>query len=335
MRAIVTAGHGGRDQLRYVEDRTAPDPGPGEVIVKVAYTAVNYHDIFTRRGMPGIKIPLPIIVGSDLAGEVARCGEGVEGWPPGTRVLVDPFCRSLGRIGLVGEVIDGGRADYVRIAADQLIAVAPGVELRDAACLPLAYGTARRMLGKRPIKAGETVLVLGASGGVGVACVQLAKLAGARVIACASSPGKVAALEALGVDHVVNYAATSFLEAVKDICGKPRAFGAGGVDVAVNFTGGDTWIDTQKAVRHGGTILSCGSTAGFEVAMDMRYLWTFEQSYLGSSGWGRSDLEALLALVEAGQLAPVVGAVLPLAEAAEAERMLEDREAFGKILLEL
>ena len=334
MRALLTVGHGGRDQLQLATDFPAPKAAPGEVVLRVAATAVNYHDIFTRRGMPGIRIPLPVIVGSDIAGQITELGRGVTGWQIGSRVLVDPVFRDGKRHGMIGETVHGGRAEYVAVPAAQLVAVPDAVSLEDAASLPLAYGTAYRMLVTQGrLARGEKILVLGASGGVGVACVQLAKLLGAEVIACTSSAAKQKLLTDLGADHTVNYSAESFVEAVKRLHGKPRVGGGGGVDVAVNFTGGDTWRDTQRTVTRGGRILTCGATAGFEVTTDARYLWTFEHHYIGSNGWSVSDLEALLGLIRDGRLKPVIDRVLPLDGAAEGERLLEDREVIGKVLL--
>lgn len=305
-----------------------------EVIVRVAATSLNFHDIFTRRGMPGIKIPLPVIVGSDIAGEVVAIGSAVRGWNKDERVLVDPVYRGNGRRGMIGETAHGGRAELVAVPAEQLIRVPESVSLEAAAALPLAYGTAHRMmLTQGRIEKGERVLVLGASGGVGVACVQLARLAGAEVIACASSPEKIERLRQLGADHCVNYTSQDFVEAVHAIYGKPRSKGGGGVDVAVNFTGGDTWTKTQKCTARGGRILTCGATAGFDVHMDMRYLWTFEHLIVGSNGWSSTDLEDLLRLIADRRLTPVIDKILPLQECAEAERLLEDREVFGKVLL--
>jgi alcohol dehydrogenase len=334
MRAVLTVGHGGREQLQLAADFPAPKAAPGEVVLRVAATAVNYHDIFTRRGMPGIRIPLPVIVGSDIAGTITELGPGVSGWRVGARVLVDPVFRDGERFGMIGETAHGGRAEYVAVPAVQLVAVPAEVSLDDAASLPLAYGTAYRMLVTQGhLARGEKILILGASGGVGVACVQLAKLLGAEVIAGTGSQAKQQPLSALGADHTVNYATESFVDAVRRIYGKPRVAGGGGVDVAVNFTGGDTWRDTQRTVTHGGRILTCGATAGFEVVTDARFLWTFEHHYIGSNGWSVADLEALLGLIRDGRLKPVIDRVLPIAEAAEGERLLEDREVVGKVLL--
>jgi alcohol dehydrogenase len=334
MRAVLTVGHGGREQLQLAPDFPAPKPAPGEVVLRVAATAVNYHDIFTRRGMPGIRIPLPMIVGSDIAGEITELGTGVTGWRVGDRVLVDPVYRGGEHVGMIGETSHGGRAEYVAVPAAQLIPVPDTVSLEDAASLPLAYGTAYRMLvSQGRLARGEKILVLGATGGVGVACVQLAKLLGAEVIAGTGSEAKRKPLAALGADHTVNYAAENFVDAVKRIYGKPRVTGGGGVDVAVNFTGGDTWRATQRTVTLGGRILTCGATAGFEVATDLRFLWTFEHHYIGSNGWSVADLEALLGLIRDGRLKPVIDRVLPIDEAAEGERLLEEREVVGKVLL--
>ncbi len=333
MRALLTTSHGNREVLRLVTDYPAPNPLEGEVVVDVAATAVNYHDIFTRRGMPGIQIALPLVVGSDIAGTIAALGEGVTGWSIGDRVLIDPVLRD-GRIGMIGETIDGGRAEQVKVSAEQLVPVPDGVSLEDAAALPLAYGTAHRMMLTRGrVAAGETILVLGASGGVGAACVQLAKLQGATVIACASSPAKLSRLESIGADYLVDYKAKDFVEQVQAITGKPRVSGRGGVDVAVNFTGGTTWSATQRCVRLGGRILTCGATAGFKVETDMRYLWTFEHDILGSNGWSRDDLFSLLTLIRAGRFKPLIDKILPLEGAADAERMLEEREVVGKVIL--
>ena len=334
MRAVITRAHGGLEQLAYVADYAEPRPSANDVVIRVAACALNYHDIFTRRGMPGIRIPLPVIVGSDIAGDIIALGADVTSWQLGDRVLVDPVFRDGVRFGMIGEVVDGGRAERLVVPASQLVKVPTNVSLHAAAALPLAYGTAHRMLHTRGrIAAGERVLVLGASGGVGVACVQLAKMAGAEVIACASTDDKLHALRALGADHVINYVETPFAGAVREKYGKPRVSGAGGVDVVVNFTGGDTWEPTQRCLRLGGRVLTCGATAGYSVTTDMRYLWTYEQEMIGSNGWTVDDLEQLLALIASDRLQPVIDRTFPLEATADAERLLEDRRVFGKILI--
>jgi len=175
MKAVLTTAHGDRSVLHYRADVAAPPLGAGEVLVRVGATAVNFHDIFTRRGMPGIKINLPVIVGSDIAGTVEALGPGVEPQWLGKRVLLDPVLRDSDRFGMLGETLPGGRAELVAASQSMLLEIPASVSFEQAAALPLAYGTAYRMMITRGgVKAGERVMVLGASGGVGVACVQLA-----------------------------------------------------------------------------------------------------------------------------------------------------------------
>src|SRR5450631_1716977 len=203
MRALVLRRHGSRDDLELVEDYPAPRATDGHVVIRVRASSFNYHDVFTVGGMPGIKVPLPVIIGLDMAGEIAELGAGVSGWKIGDRVLVNPLNKKKG---LMGEMLDGGMAEYCLVAADQLVAMPAGVSFEAAAALPVAYGTAHRMLiTHNTVKKGDRVVILGASGGVGTGCVILAKHLGAEVIACASSAEKMKRLEALGADEVINY----------------------------------------------------------------------------------------------------------------------------------
>ncbi len=333
MKALVLREHGDMDRLLLEPDFPDPVAGSGDVVVRVRATALNYHDIFTRRGMPGIRIDMPAILGLDIAGEIVTVGDGVEGWHPGDRVLIDPTNRVEG--GLMGETIHGGLAELVRVRAHQLIAMPANVGFAQAAALPCAYGTAMRMIETiGQVAAGETVLILGASGGVGVCSLLLAKLAGATVIACASTPDKMARLRALGADHVVNYAEQDFMAAVHALAGKPRIRGGGGgVDVVVNFTGGDTWVRSLRCLRQGGRLLTCGATAGYAPAEDIRYIWTFELRVQGSNGWRRADIMRLLELVGQGKLSVQIDRVYALDDAREALATLESRRAFGKLIV--
>lgn len=336
MRAVIVTEHGDRDVLKRVADHPEPTPGPDEVIVEVQACAVNPHDIFSRRGMPGIRIPLPLVTGSDIAGTISAIGSNVQDWRLGDRVLVDPiYDRPKGGLAMIGERRDGGRAERVGVPAANLIALPSEVGFDEAAALPLAYGTAHRMLFSRgQVAQGDRILVLGASGGVGIACVQLLQLVGVRVIACTSSPFKAERLRALGVEDVFDGERCGLAKTIHKTCGKPRIDGSGGVDVAINFIGGSTWADTQKCVKKGGQILTCGASAGYEAMTDLRYLWALEHDMVGSDGWVRADLQALVALVAHGLIRPVIDDILPLEHAAEAERRLEEREAFGKIILQ-
>ena len=197
MKAVAIYAHGDMDQLVYDDHFPEPEIGPNEVLINIKATSLNYHDVFTRRGMPGIQIPMPMVMGLDISGEIADLGPGVEGWSVGERVLLDPIDRVKG--GLMGETIHGGLAERCRAGVHQLIRIPDGVSFADAAALPVAYGTAHRMmLTQGRVAAGERVLILGASGGVGTCCVFLAKMAGAEVVACASSDVKMQRLKAFG-----------------------------------------------------------------------------------------------------------------------------------------
>lgn len=333
MRAVVLYQHGGPEQLVYETAFPDPHPGPGEVVLRVKAMSLNYHDIFTRRGMPGIKIRMPMIIGLDLAGEILEVGADVEDWAVGDRVVVDPVNRVSG--GLMGETVHGGLAERCLVPTHQLVRLPDNVDYEVAAALPCAYGTAyRMMLSQGNITAGEKVLILGASGGVGTCCLFLAKMVGAEVIACASHPEKITRLQELGADHVINYATHDFVSEVHRMFGKPRRREfTGGVDVVVNFTGGDTWVKSFKCLHRAGRVLTCGATAGFDPQTDIRYIWTYELHIIGANGWMRDDIHALLKLVQEGKLKPVIDCVLPLEQAREAVRLLEEREVVGKVVV--
>ncbi len=237
MKALVLKQHGDIGDLAVLSDYPKPAAEPGTVVIRVGASSFNYHDVFTVKGMPGIKVPLPVIIGLDMAGTITELGEGVQGWKVGDRVLVNPLNKAKG---LMGEMLDGGMAEFCRVSADQLIRMPEKVSFAQAASLPVAYGTAHRMLiTHKTVKAGDRVLILGASGGVGTGCVMLAKHLGAEVIACAGSADKMERLKELGADEVVNYRETDFSKWAIGKYGKPqRRSYDGGVDVVINFTGG-------------------------------------------------------------------------------------------------
>jgi len=332
MKAVVLEKHGGLEQLKYVTDFPDPRVIEGHVVIRVKATSFNYHDVFTVRGMPGIKVPLPMIIGLDMAGEILEAGPGMSGWRLGDRVLVNPLNKQQG---LMGEMMHGGLAERCLVAEHQLIRMPDKVSFEDAAALPVAYGTAHRMIVTHDtIRKGDKVLVLGASGGVGTGCVLLAKLLGAEVIACASSEDKIKRLKDLGADHVINYKETDFSGWAVDKYGKPqRRTYEGGVDVVINFTGGDTWAPTLRCVKRGGKILVCGATAGYDPKEDLRYIWSFELKVIGSNSFYDENLKALMDMIQRRELKPVIDEVLPLARAAEGLRLIENREVFGKVVV--
>ena len=332
MRALVLRQHGGLENLEYVSDHPMPMIREGHVIIKVGTSSFNYHDVFTVKGMPGIKVPLPVVIGLDMAGEIVEVGSGVSGWNRGDRVLVNPLNKARG---LMGEMLDGGMAEYCLVAADQLIAMPAGVSFADAAALPVAYGTAHRMLvTHQTVKKGDRVLVLGASGGVGTGCVILAKMLGAEVIACASSADKLARLTEIGADHVINYKEVDFSKWAVEKYGKPqRRSYEGGVDVVINFTGGDTWVPSLKCLKRGGTLLVCGATAGHDPKEDLRYVWSFELKIVGSNSFYIENLTALMEMIAKGEMKPLIDKNLPLSQAREGLRLIADREVIGKVII--
>jgi alcohol dehydrogenase len=323
MQATLIRAHGGPDQL-VVDELTRPEPGAGEVLVRVGACAVNHLDIFVRRGMPALKVPLPHTTGGDIAGWIEELGLGVDGLEPGTPILVDPAVAE----GALGENRPGGLAEYVVVPAENVIALDDDRRLLDFAALPIAYGTAHRMLVTRAgLAAGEAVVVVGASGGVGVACVQLSKRIGARVIACTSSDEKATRLRALGADETVVAGDGEFGGEVWNYTGRK------GADVVVDYSGKETWPQSIRCVRRGGRLVTCGATSGYEAVTDLRYVWVREIDIRGSDGWTRDDLLVLRRLVAEGALRPVIHAVYPLSRARDALAELEERRAFGKVLV--
>ena len=323
MKAAVIERQGGIENIVY-RDWPDPEPGPGEVRVAVRACGLNHLDIFVRRGMPGFPVPMPFISGGDIAGVIDGLGEGVAGWRPGDRVTVNPQTAA----GMIGEELIGGLAERVVVPAGNLVRLPASMSFETAAAIPINYGTANRMLFTRGrLAAGETMLVLGASGGVGIACLQLGKTVGATVIAAAGSAAKCDRLATLGADHVVNYAEDDFSRAAW------LASGRKGCDVVVNFTGGATWAPCLRAARPGGRVLTCGATAGHDPRTDLRYIWVRELDVLGSNSYSQDDVARAVALAGEGRIAPVVGHTFALSETGAAQRLMEDRDFFGKIVV--
>ena len=263
----------------------------------------------------------------------AEGGVEVTDWKVGDPVLVDPRNRVEG--GLVGETVHGGLAEYCRAPSHQLIRIPDGVTYDQAASLPVAYGTAHRMMATiGRVTADDKVLILGASGGVGTGALLLAKMVGAEVVICASSQEKMDRLTELGADHAITYMDNEFHKGIYGLYGKPHRRGhEGGVTMVVNFTGGETWVPSLRALRRGGRMVTCGATAGFDPKTDIRYIWTFELQVLGSNSWERGDLSALMDYIGDGRMTPIIDKALPLPEAAEGVRLIENREVFGKVVI--
>ena len=326
MQVAAIQAHGDIDQIKY-DDWPDPEAGPGEALIRVRACGLNYLDLFVLKGMPGLPVEMPRVSGGDIAGDVAALGEGVGSVEIGQRVLVDP---ALGRFPshAIGENTNGGLCELIAVPAENLIPLSDDISYEDAASLPIAYGTAWRMMVTRgKVAPYEKVLILGASGGVGTACVQIGRMVGATVYAAAGSDEKLERLKELGADYGINYTKDDLSRTAWALSGKK------GMDVIVNFTGGDTWAPSIRTLAIHGRMLTCGATAGFDPPTDIRYIWRREVTIIGSDCWLRSDLETLLDLVQRKKIKPVIHKVFPLSETREAFRTIQDREVFGKVIV--
>jgi NADPH:quinone reductase-like Zn-dependent oxidoreductase len=340
MRAIIIREHGGRERL-LLEEVAEPAVGPGQVRVRVRACALNHLDVWVRKGIPGMRLEFPHILGADIAGEVESIGPGVEHVALGTRVVLAPGvscggCREClaGRDNLcrtyaiLGETRPGGYAELVTVPASNLLPYPGDLDFPGAAAIPLTFQTAWQMLvDKARVKPGETVLVLAAGSGVGAAGVQVAKLWGARVIATASTEEKLRRALELGADHVVNHAEQDLVAEVKRLTDKR------GADVVFEHIGAATWQKSILACARGGRVVTCGATSGWDARTDLRHVFFRQITILGSTMGSKSVLFDVIDHVRAGRLRPVVDRVMPLAEAAEGHRLLEERAQFGKVVL--
>ncbi len=340
MKAVYFESHGERDVLRFGE---VPDPevGPGEVRVRVRACALNYLDIWVRRGWPGLRLEMPHWCGADVAGEVAETGPGVQGWRAGERVVVDPGI-TLGedeytRRGedsvspgyrILGEHRRGGAAEFVVVPAANLHRLPAGIGFPEAAA-PLLVGlTAWRMLIHRAaLRPAETVLVVGAGGGVNSMAIQVARLAGARVFAVAGSAEKAEAARRLGAEEAFDRTRGDW---VREVLARTEKRG---VDVVVDNVGRATLASSLKAVARGGRIVVVGNTSGPLTEIDLRFLFAKQISLIGSTMGSHQDFRVVTGLLWSGALRPVIDRTYPLAEGIEAYRRLEEGRHFGKILL--
>jgi alcohol dehydrogenase len=323
MKAAVIEKQGGIENIVY---RDFPDPkiGPGDLLIRVKACGLNYFDVFVRRGMPGLPVPMPWISGGDVAGEVAAVGADVTGWKVGDRCLVDPLTHE----GMMGETVPGGMAELCRVPHDYVIPLDPRLSFEEAACIPANYGTTYRMLFTNgDMQRNDLVLVLGASGGVGTAVVQVVKAHGGRVIACAGTDEKCARLHALGADYTINYSAHDFSREAWRVSGKK------GVDICVNFTGGDTWNPCIRTLKQHGKLLTCGATAGFDARTDIRYIWQREIRICGSNGYTKEDVTRGMVEIAEGRIRKPQFRTFPLSKLGEAEALMEARDFFGKIVM--
>lgn len=340
MRCVVVREHGGFDKLR-LEERPVPAPGPGQVRVKVAAVGVNHLDTWVRRGVPGHTFPLPLIPGSDASGVVDALGPGVAGVKEGDAVVVlpgvscgaceacqtgvDQFCRHYH---ILGESCDGMSAEFVCVPVANIAPLPKGLSTNEGAAICLVFQTAWNMLVRRAeLRAGETVLVHAGLSGVGSAAVQIANVLGAQVIATAGGALKCAKVKALGAHHVIDYQAKDFAAEVRALTGKA------GVQVVVEHVGAATFEGSLKCLARGGRLVTCGATTGGNVSLSLHAVFFKSLSILGSTMGSKGDLRAVLRLFGQGRLRPVFERALPMAQVGEAHRLLEAREAMGKIVL--
>jgi len=340
MQAVQFSEHGDRDVIEY-GDFPDPEPGRNEVVIDVKAGALNFLDVWTRRGLPGIDLEMPHIPGSDGAGVVEAVGEGVTRFDPGDRVAVSAgvscgeceFCRHgeesmCVSFHIIGEHVRGVHSEFAAVSADNLVRVPDGVDWEIAAAAPLVFQTAWRMLIDRgDLDPGEQVLVHGASGGVGHAAVQIADYVGAEVYATASTDEKLDYASEIGADHTINYETDDFADAIRDLTGKR------GVDMVVDHIGAATWQDSLKSLAKGGRIVTCGATTGGRPETDLNRIFWNQLEVIGSTMATPGQVDDVLSLVWEGALEPRIRDVLPMSDAARAHEMLEEREGFGKVVV--
>jgi NADPH:quinone reductase-like Zn-dependent oxidoreductase len=339
MKAILIREHGGLDKLEITD---VPDAiaRPGEAVVRVRAVALNHLDIWLRRGVPGHKFPLPMIPGSEVAGVVESVDD--PRWKAGDEVIVapgyscglctaclsgnDPICRNFG---LFGETVSGGAAEKMAVPIRNLIRKPAALSFAEAAALPLDMLTAWHMLiARAQLRPGETVLVQAGGSGVGSAAIQIAKLWGATVYATAGTAAKAARAKTLGADETIVYTDHDFVDEVRRLTAKR------GVDIVFEHVGGETFEKSLRALAKGGRLVTCGSTSGGEVTINLRLIFFKLLSILGSTMGSLAELHDIMKFVESGRLHPVIDRILPISEVAEGHRILEAREAFGKIVFE-
>lgn len=318
-----------------------PTIGVDEVLVRVKACALNHLDIWIRQGSPAYPMPLPHILGSDISGVVHQIGSHVEGVAEGERVYVAPgvgcgrcehcwagrdnMCRSYG---LIGAMCHGGYAEYVKVPARNVFPIPGALSFEQAAAFPLVSVTAWHMLfGLAAVQPGEDVLIMGAGSGVGHMAIQMAKLAGARVLTTVGSDDKIAKAKALGADEVINHSREQVNQRVRELTHRR------GVDVVIEHIGPEVWTQCIDALTKGGRLITCGATTGAEVKLDLRYVYSRQLTIRGSYMGSQSELLKAAQLVGQGRLQPVIDRTFPLSEAKAAQEYLLNRKFFGKIVL--
>jgi NADPH:quinone reductase-like Zn-dependent oxidoreductase len=338
MKAVRIHQFGGPEVLTY-EDVPDPQPRKDQVLVRVRACSLNHLDIFARKGLPGIK--LPRIPGSDVAGEIVEIGEYVTGFKTGQRVLLSPMhycghcvkcvaglqnhCREFT---VLGNGVDGGDCELIAVPAANVIPIPDSLDFNQAASVPLVFVTAWHMLvGRAGVRPGQTVLILGASSGVGIAAIQIAKLFQCRVITTAGDEAKLAKGRELGADYGIDHYKQKISEEVRKITNKE------GVDIVIEHVGAATWNESVKSLKSGGTLVTCGATTGPQVGIDLVHLFARQLTLLGSYMGTMAELHEVLNHVFAGRLKPVLDRTFPFSEIRAAHEYLEESKMFGKIVV--
>jgi NADPH:quinone reductase-like Zn-dependent oxidoreductase len=338
MKAVRIHQFGGPEVLTY-EDVPDPQLRKDQVLVRVRACALNHLDVWVRKGLPGVK--LPHILGSDIAGEIVEVGEYVGEFKAAQRVLLAPmfFCGHCAKcvagvqnqcreFAVLGNGVDGGNCELIAVSAENVIPIPDSLGFDDAASVPLVFLTAWAMLvGRAHIRPGQTVLVLGASSGVGIAAIQIAKLFRCRVITTAGDEAKLAKGRELGADYGINHYQQKISEEVRKITNKE------GADIVIEHVGAATWDESVKSLKRGGTLVTCGATTGPNVGIDLRHLFARQLSLLGSYMGTMGELHEVLGHVFAGRLKPVLDRTYPLSEIRAAHERLEKSQMFGKIVV--
>ena len=341
MKAVIISEHGDVDRLTYT-DVPKPQITNEEALVRVKACALNHLDIWTRQGMPGIKIAMPHILGCDIAGEVAEIKSSFK-IKEGTRVVVSPgiscgqceFCISgwdslCDQYQILGFQVNGGYAEFAKVPVKNLIPVSTRYSFEEWAACPLVYVTAWHMLITRAeLKEGETVLIHAAGSGVGSAAIQVAKMKGAKVITTIGNPAKEKRAKELGADHVINYKTQNFATEVKTLThGK-------GVQVIFEHIGTETFSKSLACLSKKGRLVTCGTTSGGTAQIDIRFLFVRQHSLMGSYMGGKAELDQVIKHLESGKLKPVIDTIFPLEQARDAQQQMLDRKNFGKIILKI
>jgi 2-desacetyl-2-hydroxyethyl bacteriochlorophyllide A dehydrogenase len=340
MKAVLFRAHGGPVNLSY-EDLPTPTIGSEDVLIRVKACALNHLDIWIREGNPAYPMPLPHVSGSDAAGIVEQVGNGVEGVMVGQRVFVSPgiscwkceqclagrdnMCRSYG---LLGAMTHGSYAEYVKVPFRNVLPIPENLSFEQAAAFPLVSVTASHMLfALAGLQHGETVLIMGAGSGVGTMAIQMAKLAGARVMTTVGSDDKIPKAVILGADAVINHAKENVSERVK-LLTEER-----GVDVVIEHIGPEVWETALESLAKGGRLVTCGATTGGEVKLNLRYVFSRQLTIKGSYMGTRAELVKAAELMGQGRLISVIDRTFPLQEARAAQELMLRRQFFGKIVL--